>query len=94
MRRVVLDREDFCCELARVRVQLERRGYPTDRLRKRLQFLCYMHPDLYSRSSCFLLAQVEFYCNIRHRIGLHPYLPTHLPLLPEHIVPAAATAAN
>ncbi|BDA45564.1 hypothetical protein COCOBI_07-3510 [Coccomyxa sp. Obi] len=94
LRRIVLDHDNFCCELAWVRVQLELRGYPANRLRKQLESLCHMHPDLYNRSPRFLLAQMEIYYNIHHRIGLRPYAPAPLPLLPEHIVPMDAAAAN
>ena len=94
LRRIVLDHDNFCCEMARVRVQLELRGYPASRLRKQLESLCHMHPDLYNRSPRHLLVQMEMYYNIHHRIGLRPYAPAQLPLLPEHIIPAAAAAAN
>jgi hypothetical protein len=89
LRRIVLQPDNFCMELARVQVELEMRGYSPRWLRKQLQQLCFTHPDLYNRSPNFLLAQIDIYFIIRHRVGPQPYSPLHLPLLEEHIVPAA-----
>ncbi|CAL8465384.1 g4920 [Coccomyxa elongata] len=89
LRRIVLQHDNFCMELASVQVELELRGYSPRRLRKQLQKLCFTHPDLYNRSPNFLLAQIDIYYRIHHRLGLHPYPLLQLPLLEEHIVPAA-----
>ena len=79
-------------EIARVRVQLEQRGYSSRRLQKQLQTLCHTHPDLYNRAPAFLLSQMEIYYNIHRRVGLLPYPAQPLVLLPEHILPAVAAA--
>jgi hypothetical protein len=92
LRRIVLQQENFCMEMARVRFQLEKRGYSPRRLQKQLQILCYTHPDLYNRAPAFLLSQTEIYYNIHRRVGLLPYPVPPQVLLPEHILPAAAAA--
>ena len=90
LRRIVLDPENFCYEMARVCVQLELRGYASRRLYKQLVSLCHTHSDMYNKSTGSLLAQVDIYYNIHRHIGLRPYPAPALPLLPEHILPAAA----
>ena len=90
----MLDHDNFCYEMARVRVQLELRGYSAGRLRRQLMSLCHTHSDLYNKSPALLLTQVDMYYNIHRHIGLRPYPAPPpvlaLPLLPEHILPAAA----
>ncbi len=48
----------------------------------------YTVSDFPNHSSNFLLAQIDIYYRI-HRVGLQPYPPLQLPLLAEHIMPAA-----
>ena len=55
---------------------------------------CAQHPDLipdgHEHIICPLASLVDIYYNIHRHIGLRPYPAPALPLLPEHILPAAA----
>lgn len=85
LRRIVLQQDNFCRELARVQVQLESRGYSSRRLLRRLHKHCHAYPHLYNCTPRVLLQQIQIYYAIHKHQGLHPY-PAPLPLLPEHLV--------
>ena len=79
-RRIILSRGNFTFELARVLVQLHRRGYDLHRLLYKTSALLHSHPHLFATTPAALLRSVRSWLPYLFARGLFPYPPPPPPM--------------